>query len=199
MNTIRAFIAIELAQSILTQLSAVQSQFKAALPAGCVRWVRPGGIHLTLKFLGDVPTAQLDAIKSAIAEAAGASPAFSLEAGGLGCFPNLRRPSVVWVGIQEPEGALVRLQRAVESAIAPLGYPSEKRPFSPHLTLGRVSRQARLDELRRLGEYVASADIGVLGQMSVNEIALIQSSLKPSGAEYTTLMRAPLGQGETGT
>jgi 2'-5' RNA ligase len=194
MNTIRAFIAIELTQTILAQLSAVQSQLKAALPAGCVRWVRPEGTHLTLKFLGDVPGAQSEAIKSALALAASTVPAFSLEAGELGCFPNLRRPSVVWVGIQEPSGALVRLQRAVESAIAPLGYPSEKRPFSPHLTLGRVSRQARPGDLRRLGEYVESASIGRLGQMTASEVALIQSQLKPSGAEYTTLMRAPLGQ-----
>ncbi|MBN1889880.1 MAG: RNA 2',3'-cyclic phosphodiesterase [Thermoflexales bacterium] len=198
MNTIRAFIAIELAQSILTQLSAVQSQCKAALPAGCVRWVRPGGIHLTLKFLGDVPTAQLDTIKAALAEAAGTSPTFSLEVGHLGCFPNLRRPSVVWVGIQEPGGALVRLQCAIESAVARLGYPSEKRPFSPHLTLGRVSRQARPGELRRLGEFVESAVIGRLGQMDVDEVVLIQSVLKPSGAEYTTLARASLGQLKAG-
>jgi 2'-5' RNA ligase len=199
MNTIRAFIAIELTKNILTQLSAVQSQLRAALPAGCVRWVRPEGIHLTLKFLGDVPTSQLDAIKAAVEEAAGASPTFSLEAGRLGCFPNLRRPSVVWVGIQEPAGALARLQRAVEATIAPLGYPREKRPFSPHLTLGRVSRQAKPGELRRLGEYVESAVVGRLGQMSVDEITLIQSVLKPSGAEYTTLMRATLSRGEAET
>jgi 2'-5' RNA ligase len=192
MNTIRAFVAIELPQQILEQLAEVQSYFKASLPKGCVRWVRPEGIHLTLKFLGEVPHSQVDLIKSALGQAAFTVPAFTFAVGQAGCFPSLRRPRVVWIGVQQSGETLKRLHRAVESAIAPLGYPTEARPFNPHLTLGRVAHQVSPGDLRRLGDGVISANVGQLGQVKADEVALIQSHLKPTGAEYTALVRAPL-------
>lgn len=199
MNTIRAFIAIELPPDILAQLGQLQAQLKAALPHISVRWVHPEGIHLTLKFLGEVPHSQLDLIKSALTQTAGRSPAFTFSVGQAGCFPNAQRPRIVWIGVQEAGGYLNRLQRAIESAIAPLGYPTEKRSFSPHLTLGRVGRNVSLGDLRKIGECVLQANIGAVGQVSAETVALIQSHLKPTGAEYTVLMRAPLaGQASSG-
>lgn len=192
MNTIRAFIAVELTPEILAQLAQVQAQLKAALPKASVRWVHTDGIHLTLKFLGEVPQSQLDMIKSALGGAAKNVPAFTFSVGQAGCFPNERRPRVVWIGVQEPAGTLNRLQRAVESAIAPLGYPAESRPFQPHLTLGRVARDVSLGDLRKLGDGIIAANVGTLGQVSARDVALIKSDLKPTGAEYTALMRAPL-------
>lgn len=192
MNTIRAFIAIELPQDILAQLGQLQAQLKAALPRGSVRWVRPEGIHLTLKFLGEVPQSQLDLIKSALAEVGRRSPPFTFGVGQAGCFPNAHRPRVVWIGVQEPGNWLNRLQRAVESAMTPLGYPPENRSFTPHLTLGRVDRNVSLGDLRKIGEGVLQARIGAVGQASAETVALIQSHLKPTGAEYAVLMRAPL-------
>jgi 2'-5' RNA ligase len=192
MNTLRTFIAIELPGEILRLIGQAQAQLRAAAPPGSVRWVRVEGIHLTLKFLGPVPASQIDAITAAIAAAARSVPSFTLTLGGAGCFPNLKHPRVVWIGINEPTGRLNSLQRAVESHISPLGYPSEERGFQPHLTLGRVARDATPTDLKRLGELVAAADIGVLGQVTVAQIALIKSDLKPGGAEYTALQYARL-------
>ncbi len=193
MNTLRAFVAIELPADLLRLLDQVQAQLKAAAPPGSVRWVHVGGIHLTLKFLGAVPASQLDMIVSAMAVAASHVTPFTITVSGAGCFPNVKRPRVVWVGVSEPTGKLNSLQRAVESNISPLGYPPEERGFQPHLTLGRAARDASPADLKRLGDVVAVANIGTLGQVTVNEIALIKSDLKPSGAEYTALQRARLG------
>jgi len=193
-NTLRTFVAIELPAEVLHQMKQVQAQLGTLVPSGSVRWVRPEGIHLTLKFLGQVPISQLDLIGRAMTAAAQAVGPFALEIGDLGCFPDSRHPRVVWVGVNEPTGALGALQRAVESAISPLGYPSESRGFQPHLTLGRAARDAAPGDLRRVGEIVAAANVGVLGQVAVSEIALIRSDLKPGGAEYTTLQRARLGR-----
>ena len=192
MNTLRTFIAIVLPGEILRLMSQVQAQLKAAAPPGSVRWAHVEGIHLTLKFLGPVPASQIDVITAAMAAAARNVSPFTLTVGSAGCFPNIKRPRVVWIGINEPTGRLNSLQRAVESTLSPLGYPSEERGFQPHLTLGRATRDASANDLKRLGELVAAANVGTLGQVSVTEIALIKSDLKPTGAEYTTLQRARL-------
>jgi 2'-5' RNA ligase len=192
MNTLRTFIAIVLPGEILRLMSQVQAQLKAAAPPGSVRWVHVEGIHLTLKFLGPVPASQIDAITAAMTAAARNVSPFTLTVSSAGCFPNIKRPRVVWIGINEPTGRLNSLQRAVESTLSPLGYPSEERGFQPHLTLGRATRDASPNDLKRLGELVAAANVGTLGQVSVTEIALIKSDLKPTGAEYTTLQRARL-------
>ena len=192
MNTLRTFIAIELPAEILRLIKQAQAQLQAAAPPHSVRWVRAEGIHLTLKFLGPVPMSQIDAITATMAAAARGVEPFTLTIGGAGCFPNPKRPRVVWIGIAEPTGRLNSLQRAVESAISPLGYPPEERGFQPHLTLGRAAHEATSDDLKRVGEIVAAANIGTLGQVPVSSIALIKSDLKPSGAEYTTLQWARL-------
>ena len=192
MITLRIFIAIELPGEILRMMGQVQAQLKAGAPPGSVRWVHAEGIHLTLKFLGPVPASQVDAITASMAAAARNVPSFTLTIGGAGCFPNLKRPRVVWIGISEPTGKLNSLQRAIESTISPLGYPAEERGFQPHLTLGRAARDALPNDLKRLGELVAAANVGMLGQVSVTEIALIKSDLKPTGAEYTTLQHVRL-------
>jgi len=140
-----------------------------------------------------VPASQLAMIASSMAEAARGITPFIVTVGGAGCFPDPRRPRVVWIGVREPTGRLAGLQRAVESHISPLGYPPEERGFQPHLTLGRAARDASPNDLRRLGQVIALANVGTLGQVAVNEVVLIKSDLKPSGAEYSILQRARLG------
>lgn len=192
MEKIRTFIAIELDESIKDELTKLQERLKGETPRGSVRWVRSGGIHLTLKFLGDVPADQIEKITTALQRSCqGVSP-FSLSCGGLGCFPNPRRPRVVWVGIQEETGTLVQLKKAIEENVAPLGYPTEKRKFSPHLTLGRVQRRASSGDRGQLGELVEASEIGILGQMEVRSVSLIRSDLRPSGAVYTRLAEVEL-------
>ena len=192
METIRAFIAIPLPHPLLDRLSALQRQLESQIPSRSVRWVRAEGIHLTLKFLGDTPTEKLPDIKRALTAVARHAPACTFTVGELGCFPNPRRPRVVWVGVQEPTGRLAALQDAIEEVMAPLGYPPEGRGFTPHLTLGRVRGGARRDEVSRVGDVVTGKTGEPLAEIAADHFALIRSVLKPTGAEYITLEEFPL-------
>lgn len=192
MTTLRTFIAIELDDELEDNLRRLQDQLRERVAPGSVRWGRPGGIHLTLKFLGDTSLDTVEEVKVALAQAAAEVGPFAFTVAGLGCFPNTRRPRVVWVGLQEPTGTLARLRDAVEAHVAPLGFPTESRPFRPHLTLGRVQRRASKSEVREIGEVVAGSIIGTIDEMAVHAVSYIKSDLKPSGAVYTTLLEAAL-------
>jgi 2'-5' RNA ligase len=192
METIRAFIAVPLPGSLLEKLAALQRKLEGQVPDRSVRWVRVEGIHLTLKFLGDTPTEKLPDIEHALAAVARHVPPCSFTVGEVGCFPNLRRPRVVWVGVQEPTGRLAALQDAVEEVMTSFGYSPEGRGFTPHLTLGRVHRRASRSDVTQVGEVVANTTVGVLAEVSVGRFALIRSVLKPAGAEYAELAEFPL-------
>jgi 2'-5' RNA ligase len=192
MTTLRTFIAIELDGELKDNLGRLQDHLRSQVAPRSVRWVRPGAMHLTLKFLGDTPLDKVDEVKLALARAAAEVSPFTFALAGLGCFPNTRRPRVIWVGLQEVTGALVRLREAVETHVAPLGFPTEGRPFKPHLTLGRVQRYASKSEVREIGEVVAASVAGIQDEMTVRQVHYIKSDLQPSGAVYTTLLAAGL-------
>ena len=191
MDTVRAFIAIELTPPTLDRLGDLQARLRQDLPPRLVRWVRPQGIHLTLKFLGEITASGVDAVSEAMADACVAHASFSLSVHGLGCFPSLRRPRVLWVGVEEPTGVLAALQRDVERALVPLGFSPETWPFSPHLTLGRLKEGAR-GQIEALGQVVSQAKARV-GEMPVTAVHLMRSDLLPGGAVYTSLSVARLG------
>lgn len=195
MTTVRTFIAIELDAGLKAGLALAQERLHERVPPRSVRWVRPEAIHLTLKFLGDTPIERLDEIKAALGQATAESQPFGIDVGGLGCFPNLRRPRVVWIGLQEPTGMLVRLRDSLENLVASLGFPAEKRPFHPHLTLGRVQRYVSKSDVREIGEVVSTSAFGKIGEISVSSVSYIKSDLLPSGAVYTTLSEAQLQRG----
>jgi 2'-5' RNA ligase len=195
MTTWRTFIAIELDEELRGNLGHLQDRLRGRVAPRAVRWVRPEGIHLTLKFLGDTPVDKVPAVQEALAQAAAKIGPISFTVGGLGCFPNTRRPRVVWVGLQEPTGSLVRLRDAIEAHVAPLSFPTEKRRFSPHLTLGRVQRRASKSEVREIGEVVGTWELGALDEMTATAVAYIKSDLRPTGAVYTTLFEAELAGG----
>ncbi|HZY44480.1 MAG TPA: RNA 2',3'-cyclic phosphodiesterase [Anaerolineae bacterium] len=194
MDAIRTFIAIELPQAILDQLSEIQARLKSAVPGHAMRWVKPDSIHLTLKFLGQTPDDQIGLITSSMKAGLAGHPAFTLEISGAGCYPTVQRPRVIWIGVHEDQNAkhLSAVQHAVESSIAPLGYPTERRDFSPHLTLGRVSHEVQPADLKKIGAAIGANAVGLLGRFEVIQVALIRSDLKPHGAVYTILARAPL-------
>lgn len=194
MSTLRTFVAVELDEELRGNLAHLQRRLRDRVAPRSVRWVRPEGIHLTLKFLGDTPLAQVDEVKAALAQAVREVQPFTFTVENLGCFPNSRRPRVVWVGLHEPSGALHRLREAVEAQVAPLGFPTERRSFHPHLTLGRVQRYASTSEVREIGDVVSGSNIGIVDEMAVAAVSYIKSELKPSGAVYTTLLEAELGE-----
>jgi len=194
-ETMRIFIAVPLPDSLLKKLSALQQKLERQSPHRSVRWVRPEGVHLTLKFLGDTPTEKLPEIKRALAAVARNTPACTFTVEGLGCFPRPSRPRVIWVGVQEPTGRLAALQDAIEEVLTPLGYEPEGRGFTPHLTLGRVRRKASRSDAAQVGEIVTSTTVELLAEEPADRFALIRSVLKPTGAEYTTLEEFPLRGG----
>ncbi len=192
METIRAFIAVPLPRSLLDQLAALQQQLGDQVPHRSVRWVRVESVHLTLKFLGDTLTEKLPDVEQALSAVARHAPTAAFTVEGLGCFPNLRRPRIVWVGIKDPSGWLEVLQDAVAEAMTHFGYEREKRGFKPHLTIGRVNRRASRDEVAQVGQVVGDTPVGLLGEISADSFGLIRSVLKPTGAEYTMLKEFPL-------
>jgi len=183
---IRSFIAIELPDEIRHALAEVQKHLRRDV-AG-VRWVEPGSIHLTLKFLGDIPAEQIQPIVAAAMGAVQDEPPVSLGVSGLGAFPNPRRPRVIWVGIEGDVARLGRLQARLEEALEPLGFPRDERAFRPHLTVGRVKEPRRPPDLTR-----ALADVTVprCNSFDVREILLYKSDLRPTGAIYTKLQHLP--------
>ncbi len=196
MSEVRSFVAVDLGAPVKAQLAGVQQELKAGIPPGSVRWVRPESVHLTLKFLGNVPSERIEKIASALRRAVQPVAPLSFLVTGAGCFPNFNRPRVVWVGVADATGALHVLQQAVESALAPLGFPPEGRPFKPHLTLGRTHRRASSADARVIGQCVKALDVGTLGTVEVREIVLMRSDLSPGGARYTPLEHIALGGAE---
>ena len=189
---LRTFIAIELDEPLRIALRSVQDKLKRHVPPGSVKWVGPDGIHLTLKFLGDTPRSRVSEIETALQTACAGLGAFEFSVEGRGCFPNFRRPRVVWVAVREKSGTLVRLQAAVERTVAPLGWPTEERAFSPHLTLGRVSKGADSRTAAAVGQAVEKAVVEQIGLQQVTAVSLIQSDLRPTGAVYSRLIHTPL-------
>lgn len=193
MSVIRAFIAISLSNEVSRALEQVLADLKRQIPGREVRWVAAQNIHLTIKFLGDVSLSNVEALKSVLAGEAARHSAFTFEVAGLGAFPSPKRARVIWVGVQAPD-ELGTLQRGIEKAVARLGYAPEERPFSPHLTLGRVDRHLRPEELRRLGEILSAQQVGSLGSVRADAIHLYRSQLQPGGPIYTRLASFPLGR-----
>ncbi len=187
MEKIRSFVAIELNDQIKEELGKTQALLKSRGIADWVRWVRPQGIHVTMKFLGDVPTDRIKEIAVAIKGASGGVGPFSLSFGGLGCFPSGSRPNVIWVGILGDTKTLIHLQSRIDASLAVLGFPPEKRKYTPHLTLGRVGRHVARRERRRLGGLIQTENVDPLGEMEVHEVSLMRSILSSAGAQYSQL------------
>ncbi len=190
-DVLRTFIAIDLSANIQTKLEQVVRQLQELQRSLPLRWVTVDNIHLTLKFLGDVPVANLDPLKQIIKNEAGKVPGFEIIVQGLGAFPSVKKPRVVVVKVKAP-GELQVLQSGIEVEAARLGIPREERPFSPHLTIGRVSRSASNSDVQQIGQVVELADVGMIGTMRVQAVHLIRSDLRPNGPVYTHLFSAGL-------
>lgn len=186
MEQIRSFIAIELPQEIKVELARAQDMLRPQEHPG-VKWVEPESIHLTLKFLGNIPSDRVPQIEGAVREAARGVPAFHLEIGGLGVFPNTQRPRVAWVALRGEVEKIAGLQEGIDSALLPLGFPRESRPFTPHLTLARVRERASPQERRSFGELVMSTKFEACLPLEVSAISLMRSRLTPAGAIYSRI------------
>lgn len=185
----RAFIAIDLPDAIRAVLREKQGAFRAVCPEA--RWTRPEGIHLTLKFLGEISEARVKQVSDALG-ALGPVEVFEIAVKGFGFFPDARRPRVFWAGLEAPP-VLPELARRVEAALEPLGFPGEHRPFTPHLTLARFNIPRPQPALQELLERDPGGgpEPAVLGRFAVSEFFLFESKLSPHGAAYAKIARFP--------
>ena len=190
-SSLRLFIAIELPADVLATLNDMQHQLQRDPALARLSWVRPEGIHLTLKFLGTVPAKRLPEIEAAVARAVVGIPQLELTLGNLGTFGSPRSPRVLWVDLAGDLDTLAKLQSQVEAEVVSLGFPAEPRRFSPHLTLARVPPERAAEAARPLAEAIANRD-SVRGAIRAEALALIKSDLQRGGAIYTQLFSAKL-------
>ncbi len=191
MGVLRAFIAIDLPAEVRQNLSKVMHKLQQDLAGYPIRWVTPGNIHLTLKFLGDVSEQNLNVLTHLLEGEVQTHPPFEFSVGQLGAFPDVRRPRVIWIGVEAPD-ELFGLQRGVDHVMAKLGYARERRAYQPHLTLGRVARNASGSQLREIGHHLRETHVGFLGSVRATEVHLYRSDLRPEGPIYTRLFTSQL-------
>ena len=215
---LRLFIAIELPDDVKRALADTIALLRNATPRDAARWVRVDGIHLTLKFLGSTPTARVDEISDALSASVAAMPAFDVQPEGLQAFHGSRggphefrrgresyphNITVVFTGIGRGADESIAVAQHVEDAIAPLGYPTERRAFFPHLTLARVPRTAGRDTRIALSNALGPffwhprydekpVALPAIPSFRADRVSLMQSTLRPSGAEYAAVSEAAL-------
>lgn len=180
---IRTFICCELPAAVLDPIAALISSLKNEYSG--IRWVRPQGLHLTLRFLGDVENSKIKQINQMVKEAS--RYAFQIRVNEFGAFPNLRRPRVYWLGISEPSGSLRELHQNLQNGLVHIGYEPEIKPFKPHLTLGRVK-----DRNAPVIDAAHCKAIENIPAATIDSITVMKSELTPSGAVHTPLCRIPL-------
>jgi 2'-5' RNA ligase len=189
---IRSFIAIELSEEAKKGLAGLRKELERD-EHRFVKWVDPGGIHLTLKFLGNIHSGRVTEIAEAMKKATQGIPPFLLEISGLGAFPSLKQARVFWVGVSGELDKLSGLQENIDSALAALGFAKEDRRFVPHLTLARMREGASPAERTSFGELVGSTIFEDKYHVKVEAISLMRSQLTPTGAIYTCLSAVGLG------
>ena len=190
MSMLRAFIAVDIPTEILQKIQKETTDLRRGINS-LVRWVPPQNMHLTLRFLGDVSASNLEFLIQMLRNEAEHVHSFDIHLAGLGAFPNLKQPRVLYIGIQAP-AALDALQRGIEGAVRRLGYEGEERPFSAHLTLGRVKQNITATEQQQIRRTVEGTQVDLPGAARIDSLHLYKSELNPGGSVYTRLYSVPL-------
>lgn len=191
MNLLRTFIAVEIPHPVQEAIQLKTEPLRKFIGSSIVRWVPSKNIHLTLKFLGDVPSTKIDMLIQIVRTQADSCSSFDIHINGLGSFPSPKRPRVLFIGIQAP-AELEALWRGIESETTRLGYESEARGFSPHLTLGRVKQPCSVDDQQRIRKALEETKVDSLGNARVDSVHLYKSELNRGGSVYTKLYSARL-------
>ena len=180
--TLRVFVAFKLPDEIIGHARALQAALK---DLGLkLRWVKPQNLHLTLKFLGDIPAAETEAVGAGVKAAAGDKAALDLTVQGMGVFPGIKRPRVLWIGFGGEVDRLKQLQSSIEDQLEAVGYRREKKGFKAHLTLARIKGGVAPDRLLRAIEAVGNFSPR---PFTARNLILYKSDLRPAGAIYTPL------------
>jgi 2'-5' RNA ligase len=188
MEKIRTFVAVELSAAVIDRAADLIDRLRAS--GARVKWVEPHNMHLTLKFLGDVPEGEIPGLCRAVAETAGEFARFDVSLVGAGAFPDTRRPRTVWIGIDKGLHELSRLYEALEKALKKIGFPKESRRFHPHLTIGRVREGG--PAARQLGQLIEEhRDFDAAGA-TIDKMVVFASFLDKSGPTYRAMGTASL-------
>ena len=188
-DVVRTFIAVDLPPSVLEALGQISAQLQEKLTDTPVRWVDFMKMHLTLKFLGDISKENIGMVEKILQSEAAKRQAMELGIGGIGAFPKMRHPRVIWIGVEAPTD-LFDLRRGIEDGVARLGYTYDKYDFTPHLTLGRISRKASARDVRKVGNVLSEFQVGFIGVARIEAVHLYKSDLHADGAKYTRLFSA---------
>ena len=193
-DTIRTFVAVELSDSIKAHIAADIAQLRQE-QIDNIRLVRPEGVHLTLKFLGDIDANRVPTVADAMTQAAASHAPFSLALGQPGVFPNANRARVLWIGVEGDLQLLRLLQSDIEEALIAAGFPPEKQRFNPHLTIGRMHHKASREDRRRATDALAALTLPEDRTIAVKAISLMKSTLLPGGAIYDQIVHTELSYG----
>lgn len=184
MPTVRTFLAVPLPEPLQRNIAALQRELAGALPG--IRWARPDTIHLTLRFFGETDTDDLEKIRASMLSVKLHGRPCQVDLLGVGAFPDRRRPRVVWIGLHPPE-PLLTLQQCCEEVLGRAGIPGERRPFVPHLTIGRFRERGP-----ELTTVLARQSGRQFGRMPVTQLVLYESRLRPDGPQHIALFTVPL-------
>jgi 2'-5' RNA ligase len=189
---VRAFVALPISDELKQAVGRVQGDLRSRLPPHAIRWTAPHQVHVTLRFLGGVNSEAVGALGLALDGACRTVQPLELSLEEFGCFPHLRRPRVLWLGLKGDLEPLQHLQVLVSDAVAPFAASTEDRTFSPHVTLGRL-RDAPEREAGSISRALAGFSVGRLGAWQAGCVELLESRTGPAGAVYTQLGRFRLG------
>ena len=189
MDKIRSFIAVPIPAEVRRQIAEIEKQLMAS--GADVKWVPEGNFHITLKFLSYVEPERLDAVSKAVSSALEGMKSFEGALYGVGAFPRLSRPSVIWVGMTQGADELKALAERAETALGRIGFGREERPFSAHITVGRVRSPKNLDGLRKKIEQLREAEVG---SFSIERVTVMRSDLYPTGPVYSEIANYKLSR-----
>lgn len=188
----RTFVAIAPDEPLRLAIGRVQAQWKRQVPEASVKWAGTHAMHVTLQFLGDTPAQRLGEITEALRQAAAGIPSLEIGVEGRGCFPDCRRPRVLWLGVLDPGQPLHRLRAAVARHLAPFGWPDDVDDFTPHVTLGRLARGAGRPQVEAVGRLVAGSVVERVGVQRVTEVHLFRSDQGREGHVHRVVATLPL-------
>jgi RNA 2',3'-cyclic 3'-phosphodiesterase len=189
---LRLFVAIALPEAVRSEILRAQRELQPLVPRAVARWTRPDQFHLTLRFLGNVPTDAVEDLKRSVDAVCRNTPPLLLRAQGVGFFPNPRSPRVIWAGINDIGNRLVDLQKRIETAVSPFSPEAGEKNFAGHVTLGRL-KNPKPSDTRGMAARAQLYETQIFGNWTAEEVEIIRSELSSGGASYTSLAVFRLG------
>ena len=184
---------MDIPPDVIKKIDSVVRYFRTQIPESGVKWVSVDLLHLTIKFMGELPDEKLDETKATICKVVKQLPSFQINIQGLGMYPNHQKPRVVWLGIEGKE-PIINIHHLLDDALEKIGIQPERRKFSPHLSLARLRRGTDQATVKEIGQTLSKFTVDSLGMVTVEHISLYKSKLTPQGPIHTLLQAAPLNK-----